>query len=394
MPDSTVTIPIWPGSSSFFPGDTPFGFYDDDTQFQLEVDSAALWASQRLGYPLSQIELQDKNFYACFEEAINEYGNQINSYAARDNLLNLLGYSTGSNINLSQKLVQPNLRGIIRLSKAYGSEVRAGGNLTYYSGSLSLVPHKQIYDFKSDATIENGDFNTDQFTIRKIYHEGQPALTKFIDPSMGTGLGTVEMLNQFGWGGMTVPGNYLLQPVWADLLRIQAIEFNDQIRKSAYSFQLTNNRIRVFPIPDNNIKLWFTYTLDNENTPINSDGTLDDDVIGKISDYSNIPYQTITYKYINGPGKQWIRKYFLALCKETLGWIRGKYASMPIPDGEVTLNGPELLEAGKAEKEALITELKELLDQMSRQSQLERKASEAESLNNQLKWVPLKFYVR
>ena len=93
MPDSTVTIPIWPGSSSFFPGDTPFGFYDDDTQFQLEVDSAALWDSQRLGYPLSQIELQDKNFYACFEEAINEYGNQINSYAARDNLLNLLGVS-------------------------------------------------------------------------------------------------------------------------------------------------------------------------------------------------------------------------------------------------------------------------------------------------------------
>lgn len=390
----SVIIPIWPGSSSYTTGSSPFGFYDTDTQYIVEIDSAAEWAAKRLGYPLSQIELQDVNFFACFEEAITEYGNQVNTYAARDNLINLLGYSTGSNINLSGKYITPNLKGVIRLSKAYGSEVGAGGLLTYFTGSITMTANKQIYDFKTDAVIESGSFSTDQFTIRKIYHESPPALTRFIDPTLGTGLSTVEFMNQFGFGGYSVPGNYLMQPIWADLLRIQAIEFNDQIRKSGYSFQLTNNRLRIFPIPQETFKLWFLYTLDNENSPIDSNGILDPDSVGKITDYSNIPYQNIVYRHINGPGKQWIRKYFLALCKETLGWVRSKYATMPIPDGEVTLNGPELLEAGKSDREALITELKEMLDMMSRQSQLERKSSEAESLNNQLKWIPTRIYIR
>jgi len=392
MFQTNPNIEIWPGSGSFYPLTfTPFGFYDNDPEFQCDAEAVAKWAALRLGYPITDVELQEINFYAAFEEGINEYGAWVNTYAARDNLINLQGFPTGS-VNLSQKYIPQTLKGIFKLAKAYGSEVGSGGTLTYYTGSIILQPGKQVYNFITDANIEKGSFATDQFTIRKIFHESPPALTRFLDPSLGTGLGTQQIMEQFGWGGYVVPGNYLMMPLHYDLLRIQAIEFNDQIRKSGYSFQLTGNRLRIFPIPNDDLKLFFNYTLDSEGSAI--DLTQVDGITGKISDISNIPYQTMTYRYINEIGKQWIRKYTLAICKEMLGYIRGKYSSMPIPDGEITLNAADLISAAQSEKEALVSELKETLDSMSVQSQLEKKTAMAQSLADQLKFVPMKIYVR
>lgn len=384
-------LPIWPGSASFFPGDTPFGFYDNDQDFQCDVENTAVWIGRRLGHGLSDVELQSIHMFSAYEEAVTEYGNQVNTFAARDNLMSLLGFETGS-INLSQNYVQPTLRSVLRLSKHYGSEVAAGGKLTYFTGSINVVTNKQVYDI-TEATIERGDFNTDEFTIRKIFHQIQPSLTRFLDPSLGTGLGTQQMMEQFGWGSYSVPGNYLLAPLHADMLRIQAIEFNDDIRKSGYSFQLTGNRLRLFPIPTSNFKLYFNYTLDSESLPGGIDGNTNTGN-GKVTDHSNVPYFLIKYKNINEIGRQWIRKYALAVAKEILGYIRGKYSSLPIPDGEITMNADELVSSAKAEKESLITELREMLDQMSTQSQLERKANEADNLAKQLKYIPMKIYVR
>jgi hypothetical protein len=383
-------LPIWQGSSSFFPGDTPFGIYDFDQQFQCDIESTADWCAKRLGYGLQDVELQDKHFYAAFEEAINEYGNLVNSYAARDNLINLLGFSTGSNVNLSQAYVSPTLQGIFQLAREYGNEIGSGGTLTWYTGSFTTEAGRQVYDLITESTIEEGNFSTDKFSIRKIFHIRTPAMARYLDPTMGVNYS----MDQFGWGAYTVPGSYLMMPLNYDILRIQAIEFNDEVRKSAYSFQLTNNRLRIFPIPTEPVHIHFHYTLNNQNAFVGSNGLQNTSTLGKISDHSNIPYYNITYKQINSMGKQWIRKYTLAICKEILGYIRGKYSALPIADGEVTLNATDLLTAGKEEKDALVTELKEMLDTMSRQSQLERKSAEAENLNNQLKWVPLKIYVR
>lgn len=339
------------------------------------------------------MELQVVNFFSAFEEAVNEYGAQINVYNARDHLLNLQGQSTGSGVNLSGKYIPNTLRGIIRLAVNYGSEVGAGGTQTYYTGSIAMSNNKQVYDFRTDAVLETGSFSTDIITIRKIFHEGPPAVNRFLDPSLGTGIGQQTFLSQFGWGGMTIPGNYLLMPLYHDILRIQAIEFNDQIRKSGYSFQLTGNRLRIFPIPTDNITLFFHYSIDNDGLPMNSDSSLAD-ATGRITDVSNIPYQNLTYRYINQIGRQWIRKYTLAIVKEMLGYVRSKYTEYGTPDAALTLNGADLLSAAQAEKEALITELKEQLDQMSYQSQLERKVAIAENLNKQLAFIPLKIYVR
>jgi hypothetical protein len=181
----------------------------------------------------------------------------------------------------------------------------------------------------------------------------------------------------------------MMMPIYADVLRLQGIEFNDQIRKSAYSFELQNNRLKVFPLPsgDNFTTVHFTYILKTDRSnPLKGE-------TGRMSDYSNVPYQNMVYANINDVGKQWIRKYTLALSKEMLGYIRGKYSSLPIPNAEVTLNGADLISAAQTEKEGLITELKETLDTMSRQAQLERKQAEADSLQQTFIKIPLKIYV-
>lgn len=324
---------------------------------------------------------------------MNEYGSQIHLFQARDHLINLQGQTTGSNVNLSGKYIPNTLRGIIKIAKNYGSEVGAGGNITYYSGSITTRANKQTYDFTTDAVLEYGSFASNDITIRKIYHEGPPAVNRFLDPALGTGIGFQQFLQQFGWGGHIIPGNYLLMPLYHDVLRVQAVEFNDMIRKSGYSFELTGTRLRIYPIPTAEFKLFFRYSVDGDGLPMDSAASLAD-ATGKITDISNIPYQNPIYRDINQIGRQWIRKYALALVKEMLGYVRSKYSSFGTPDAEYTLNGADLIAAAQTEKEALIADLKESLDQMSYQSQLERKVAVAENLSKQLGFIPTKIYVR
>ena len=381
-------IPIWPGSSSFFPGDTPFGYYDSDYQFQQDADTVADWCARRLGYPIVDVELQQSNFFAAFEEAISEYGNQVNTFVSRDNLLYLLGVSTGSQ-SLTQEYVDPNNAAIVKLSEHYGTSVGVGGNVTYYTGSIQIKKDRQVYDLKTDGSVllESGSFSSDNFTIRKIHHYPIPALIRYQDPYAGTGLGMQGLLEGFEWGGYTPAVSFVLYPLNHDLLRIQGIEFNDMIRKSAYSFKLINNRLSIFPIPNRDVRLHFEYTLDNLETNPLKRGR------GRISDYSNVPYGNMIYSRINSMGKQWIKRYTLALCKEMLGYVRSKYSSIPIPESEITLNGDVLLSAAESEKQNLLEELRETLNEFSRQNLLERKQAESEALQSEISRVPLRFYI-
>jgi hypothetical protein len=382
-----VNIPIWPGSASFFPGDTPFGFYDGEYDFQNDSEKVADWCAKRLGYPISDVELQDKNFYACFEEAVTEYGNQVNTYNIRDNLVNMQGASTGS--NLTQKYVTPDFGGLILLSKEYGSEAGSGGRYNVYSASISVTEDTQVYDLTdtSVVTFESGSPANDNFEVRRIFHDAPPAIVRYYDPFIGTGMGSQNMLDGFGWGSYSPGVSFMMMPIYADVLRLQGIEFNDQIRKSAYSFQLSNNKLKLFPIPTTTSTVYFNYIL------LNDRNKLLDDNFASISDYSNAPYDNMTYAQINDVGKQWIRKYALVIAKEMLGLIRGKYSELPVPNSTITLNGSDLISNAQADKDALITELKEILEGMSRQAQLERKQAESDALQQQMAKIPLKIYV-
>jgi len=385
-------IPIWPGSSSFATGQTPFGIYDAQSNFQTDIDKVADWCAKRLGFPIVDVELDSGSFYAAFEEAVSEYGAQVNSFNIRDNLINLYGSTSGSN-NLSQRHVTPGFGGLIGLAEEYGTEAGSGGDLTYYTGSLTVSSSQQIYDLTDPniVTLEHGTPGTDTIEIKRVFHEAPPAIVKYFDPFVGTGLGTQQMLDGFGFGGFSPGVTFMMMPLYYDISRFQAIEFNDQIRKSAYSFELVNDRIKLFPIPDgsNFTKVYFHYIKKAErfNPLKEGSGT------GRITDFSTIQYDYLQYSLINDVGRQWIRRYALALSKEMLGYVRGKYSSMPIPNAEITLNGSDLISAAQTEKEGLISELKEILDQTSRQAQLERKQAESDAMQATFNKMPLKIYI-
>ena len=379
--------PIWPGSGSAVSGNTPFGFYDTDSEFQSEAPKFADWCAQRLGYPLMNVELQDSQFYACLEESVSEYSAQINQFNIKDNLLSLQGQSTSS--NLTHKRVTPNLGRSVFLSQAYGTEAGVGGLVEVKSGSVDIVSGSQTYDL--NALWADVSESGNAIELQRVFYEETPAVQRYFDPYAGTGAGTMNLLDQFGFGNYSPAVTFLMMPVYADMLRLQAIELNDQIRKSAYSFQLRNNKLRIFPRPDSSYKLHFEYVVRSDR-----DDVLITEYSGSsdvISDFSNVPYDNMKFTNINDVGKQWIRKYGLALTKELLGIVRSKYGAIPIPGAETSLDGDTLRSEASAEKEALVTQLREILEQSSRKALMEADKDESEFLQEKLKKVPYPIYI-
>ena len=381
-----VQIPIWPGSSSFFPDMTPFGHYDNDYEFQQDADKVSSWCAKRLGYPIVDIELQDINFYACIEEAVTEYSTQVNQFNIRENLLNIKGSSTSS--NLSQTELNANLGGLISLAKDYGTEAGSGGRVTYYTGSFIANADQQVYDLTDPTlvSLESGTAGVDTIEIKKMLHNAPPAMVRYFDPFVGTGLGSQNMMDSFGWGNYSPGVSFMMSPLYDDLLRVQAIEFNDMVRKSQYGFDIQNNRVRLFPIPESSYRVHFHYILDLERrNPI-----IDNSVV---SDYSNAPFDRIKYTRINHVGKRWIHKYALALTKEMLGAVRAKFSSVPIPSSEITLDGADLRSEASSEKEILISELRENLEATSRKALLQAQQEESEAMELTLNRVPKAIYI-
>jgi hypothetical protein len=381
-----VQIPIWPGSSSFFPDMTPFGYYDNDYEFQQDIDKVSSWCAKRLGYPIVDIELQDINFYACIEEAVTEYSTQVNQFNIRENLLNIKGSATSS--NLSQTELNANLGGLISLAKDYGTEAGSGGRVTYYTGSFIANADQQVYDLTDPTlvSLESGTPGVDTIEIKKMLHNAPPAMVRYFDPFVGTGLGSQQMMDTFGWGNYSPGVSFMMSPLYDDLLRLQAIEFNDMVRKSQYGFDIQNNRVRLFPIPESSYKVHFHYILDSERrNPI-----VDSSVV---SDYSNAPFDRIKYTRINHVGKRWIHKYALALAKEMLGAVRAKFSSVPIPNSEITLDGADLRSEASSEKEILISELRENLEATSRKALLQAQQEESEAMELTLNRVPKAIYI-
>ena len=381
-------LPIWSGSSTFNTGQTPYGFYDSDVEFSgsgnHSVDRFADWAAKRLGYPIVDIELQSGSFYACYEEAVTEYSSQVNSFNIRENLLSLQGQSTGS--NLTHRTVTNSFGRVITLSEQYGTEAGVGGTVDFKTGSIDVVSGSQEYDLNS--LYANVSESGNAIEVRKVFYEGPAAVNKYFDPYAGVNSNNLNLLDSFGWGNYSPAIQFLLMPMYSDLLRIQAIELNDEIRKSAYSFELVNNKLRIFPKPAVSYKLHFKYLIkDDRGSPFK--GT----TIGRVSDFSNAPYDNMEFRFINDSGKQWIKKYALALCKELLGTIRSKYASVPIPGGDTTLDGDTLRSEASAEKETLVTQLREDLEATSTKAMLEAERDESDALLDKLQKVPSPIYV-
>ena len=385
-----ANIPIWPGSSSFQPGDTPFGFYDYNLDFQADADKVAKFCALRLGYPIENVELQDLNFYTAFEEAVTVYSNELFAYKQREDYLSLEGSDfsyENSNVDFQNALVTPNLQRIVDLSEQYGTWAGVGGNVDWYNGSITLTGSIQDYDLDAWATAAG--LTGSDIEVMRIFYEPIPASIQMYGGLgyAGTGLGAFANAGMAGYGA----NSFLMLPLSYDLQMMQGIEMFRDVLFSQFTFQLINNKLRIFPIPtdvEDGDKLWFQYILKSDQYC----ETVDVDE-NKITNISQVPYRNIDYDGINSVGRAWIFEYTLALVKEILGYVRGKYTQVPIPGAEVTLNQADLLSSATADKNSLVDKLREYFESTSRQALLERRQAESTARNSELGQVPMTIFI-
>ena len=382
-------------------GSTPYGTYDTDSSFISESLHTCKFVSRRLGHPVMQIEFNSGSIYAMFEEAVSEYSQQINQYNMKNwlweqygasNRISGSGYSSNGFSEMgtgSIEAVSPHLGTSYVLSEQYGEAVNVGGGLTLHSGSVTLENDKQVYDLQTESTVTSSHTNK-RIEVQRVFNYGPSAITRFYDPFAGS-FEQRQMLDAFGMGNVAPAVSFILRPVSYDIARAQAIETNDRVRKSNYSFELVNNQLRIFPRPntdDDGNEIYFQYYVRDEQ-----ESTTRTYTSNKVTDPSNAPYKFITYSEINAAGRQWIRKYTLALSKELLGIIRSKYSAMPIPDGDISLDGDSLKAEGREEKALLMEELKEFLESVSLTERSRAEQEQADAQQSVLNKAPLGIYI-
>jgi len=375
-------------------GETPHGIYDNDTEFQNDSLNVCKYVARKLGHPVMQLEFNSGSIYACLEEAVSEYSQQIHHYNTKNWMWEHYGSTareSGSTFNEmgSHEPEASHMGSTFLLSEQYGEAVNVGGGVTMHTGSITITGSKQVYDLETESNISASHTNK-RLEIQRVFNQGPAAISKFYDPFAGT-YDNIELLDSFGFGNVSPAVSYILRPISYDLARANAIETNDLIRKSAYSFELVNNKMRIFPAPestDAGNKIYFHYYVKEDRQ-----GTTRTYTNSKVSDPSNIPYKFITYEEINAAGRNWIRKFTLALAKELLGIIRSKYASLPLPNGEVNMDGEALKSEGREEKANALEELKEFLDSVSLAEGSRKEQEVAESQQQVLNKAPLKIYI-
>jgi len=403
MSHPTTDIQIWDGTTNFIAGEsTPFGFYDDDLAFQEDAPKVARYCAEKLGWPVLDIELNERQFYTAFEEAVTAYGKEVIEAIAAETMSSTVGGSAGGQA-VNATVFRPSLQNVIRQSKQYGMEAGVGGDVDMRSALIDLVVGEQDYNLESligDGPIE----------IRKIFYEAPPAILRYFDPYAGTGTGIQSLMDAFDFGSYSPGVNFLLMPASYDMLKVQAIEFNDQIRRSSYSFEINNNKLRIFPVPKNNGKLKVQYYrladklgayVDDQvaiAAGAQSGGSVSGtgggtSTTGISTNISNVNAQNLVYSEINAIGRQWIFKYAVATCKEMLAYVRGKYTTVPVPGSEVTMNAADLLADARGEKVFLVEDLKATMQTASLTNQLELAATQTKFINDAMAGVPMHVYI-
>jgi len=373
---------------------TPFSAFDSDTQFQSDADSMYTYVRRKLGDDILSVELTKKQVWACFEESVFEYGKFVNEYMTKSQLANMLGGATGSLSGSEARFPRETLELLMRKAEPYATHAAVGGSHNIVSGSLVLTASRQDYDIYTELTDEDGNLIVDnsvnspktKMRIFDVHHFSPSAAYRFFDTTSAINY----LNNEFSFESFTPETVFYVLPVFEDVLRAGQMDISNRVRRSNYSYQLIGTKLRVFPRPtasSSGKKLWLTVGFVNDGlSPSYTDQSLDG-----VSNPSNLPYGNISYSAINSMGKQWVRQYTLAGSKEILGLVRSKFSSVPIPNGDLSLNGSDLISSGKEEKERLRTELREMFDSLTYDKLIESQATEATNLQTILKTVPIPF---
>jgi hypothetical protein len=336
----------------------------------------------KLGVYSLSVELHPTHVHTVAQEALLEFSNLVNLYNAKNNLSSWLGQATGSLSGSEQKYIHPNIEHYKRGTAASEMENSIGGDYTIYSGSVNMVIGQQDYDIQS---LLSGTVGSNRIQIIDIWHYLPWGAVRYYPSNEYTT--SVFMFGSSG-ASFTAESAYYLLPIWQDVARVQNYKFSFKFRRSGYGYDLQNNKIRIYPVPTDTCPLWFTYRL--LPNPVQPDYI--DTTINGVSNLSNIPFSVISYCGINSMAKQWIRKFATALATLDLGLIRSKFGSIPIPGGDMSLNGEQLVALAKEEMENLRVELKELLLETSDEKLAEHDSLKLEHINKIYRFSPTLIY--
>jgi hypothetical protein len=388
---------IYDGSPGPISGSTPFGFYDNDLEYQNDGPKVANYCARKLGYPVLDVELNDLNIYACFEEAVSIYAEELYQLKIKDNYLTLEGQPTSSLLN--NTVVSPNLTNLINISETYGQVAGVGGFVSWKSGSIEMIAGQQNYDLYDWAVNTQGMATTDRLVVQRVMYQAPPALYGYgygsYYPQLGGSGAWPGDWGGYGagFGGGGAGNSVTYYPVFWTIAMIQELEMSNQVRLPAWSFELIGTNLRIMPVPvygGRNVSIQYCFQSDlmslTENSPYGANQ-------GLVANASMAPYGLITYSDLNQPAKQWTKEYTAALTSELLGLVRGKYQVVQIPGAETTLNFADLITRGQARQTQLREILRADLEDMSRQKQLERKQSENDSLKDTLVNIPIPIFI-
>jgi len=369
---------------------TPFGFFDEDPIFAREADAMVTFVKRKLGDDILSVELTKKQIWSCFEESFLEYGRIVLEAHGKSQLTNLLGIPTGSLSGAEELHPRQNLEFALRAAEPYASEAGVGGSYNMFSGSIELEPGRQDYDVYEELKASDGtlmvssSFNEPRtrMKIMEVMHFSPQASYRFFDTASAINY----LNNEFAFESFTPETVFYVLPVFEDVLRAGQMDISNRVRRSNYSYQLMGSKLRIFPIPqvaDRKLFLKIAFNPDPLKPHV------EDSTIYGVSNLSNVPFGNLRYEKINEIGRQWVRKYTLALSKELLGLIRSKFSSVPLPDGDLSLNGTDLISQGREDQAKLVDKMVELLDTLSYGNLLKGEAESAEAIKTVLKSVPI-----
>ena len=368
---------------------------------------------KKLGGDIVDIELTVGNVYAAYEEAVLEYSYLVNVHQAKNSIGSALGMTTGSfdhhglrtdilsgseGSNLELKYPRYRLSYSDRVATSISEKTNIGGAQTVYSASISFSQGKQDYDLQelisadseSDSSLPfHNKINNKNIEIRKVYYKTPHAMWRFY--GYYGGLNTIGNLSTYGM--YADDSTFEVIPPWHNKLQAMAYEDAIYTRNSHYSYEIRNNKLRIFPQNTaliDPVKVWVEFVVEDE--PYDEDVNRKTGVRG-VNNMNTLPFANISYSSINSMGKQWIRRFALALCKEMLGQVRGKFATIPIPGNDVTLNASDLLSQAKDEQDKLREELKALLDEMTYSKILEKELNDANNTKAVMQNLPYGIYV-
>ena len=382
-PESTSNSNILPvtGSPENVMATLPFGIYSTDAFLTGASDQVA-YTYKKLGGDVLDIELTEGNVYSSYEEAILEYSYLINLHQSKNSLSSMLGASTGSfdqdgtitgsleGMDIALRYPRFDYGYIRRVSETIATEAGFGGTVPIYSASVTAVANQQDYDLQtiiSASSANNASASYYQqvadkrIIVRKVFFKTPRAMWRFYGYYGGFSVvGNLRTYGQFA-----DDSTFEIVPTWQN--KLQAMAFEDALytRTSHYSYEIHDNNLRLFPTPQSILDItnfWVQFTIEGQYDPWEESDRGKTGVEG-VNNINTLPFENIPYKNINSIGKQWIRRFALALTKEVLGQIRGKFTTVPIPGESVTLNSAELLSQARTEQDLLRDELKLILEE-------------------------------